>query len=130
MYGPPPNCKKNRFDENSLRKCIRPLVENVLRAHDDDPRLRPERANHVWSYDFVKGITHDGQALRILVLIDEYTRECLVLRVARRLGSMQVIEALVDVMLVRGIPEHLISNRQGTSKWLERVEPELKRTKD
>jgi putative transposase len=48
----------------------------------------------VWSYDFVKGMTHDGRALRILVLIDEYTRECLVLRVARRLGSMQVIEAL------------------------------------
>ena|SRR3974390_1171277 len=67
-------------------------------------RLRPERANHVWSYDFVKGRTHDGRALRILVLIDEYTRECLALRVARRLGSMQVIESLADVMLVRGIP--------------------------
>ena len=40
-------------------------------------RLRPERANHVWSYDFVKAMTHDGRALRILVLIDEYTRECL-----------------------------------------------------
>ena len=67
-------------------------------------RLRPERANQVWSYDFVKGMTHDGRALRILVLIDEYTRECLMLRVARRLGSVQVIEALADVMLVRGIP--------------------------
>ena len=60
-------------------------------------RLRSERANHVWSYDFVKAMTHDGRALRILVLIDEYTRECLGLRVARRLGSMQVIEALADV---------------------------------
>ena len=50
-------------------------------------RLRPERANHVWSYDFVKAMTHDGRALRILMLIDEYTRECLALRVARRLGS-------------------------------------------
>ena len=48
-------------------------------------RLRPERANHVWSYDFVKAMTHDGRALRILVVIDEYTRECLALRVARRL---------------------------------------------
>src|SRR5271155_3752936 len=54
-------------------------------------RLRPERANHVWAYDFVKAMTHDGRALRILVVIDEYTRECLVLRVARRLGSLQVI---------------------------------------
>jgi hypothetical protein len=66
-------------------------------------RLRPERANHVWSYDFVKAMTHDGRALRILVVIDEYTRECLALRVARRLGSLQVIETLADVMLVRGI---------------------------
>src|SRR5216117_3166059 len=38
MYGPPPNCKRNRTG-NSLRKCIRPLVENGLRAHDDDPRV-------------------------------------------------------------------------------------------
>jgi len=65
-------------------------------------RLRPERANHVWSYDFVKAMTHDGRALRILVVIDEYTRECLALRTARRLGSLQVIETLADVMLVRG----------------------------
>ena len=73
-------------------------------------RLRPERANHVWSYDFVKAMTHDGRALRILVVIDEYTRECLALRVARRLGSLQVIETLADVMLVRGIPEHIRSD--------------------
>jgi transposase InsO family protein len=76
-------------------------------------RLRPERANHVWSYDFVKAMTHDGRALRILVVIDEYTRECLALRVARRLGSLQVIETLADVMLVRGIPEHIRSDRAG-----------------
>jgi transposase InsO family protein len=42
-------------------------------------RLRPESANHVWSHDFVKAMTHDGRALRILVVIDEYTRECLAL---------------------------------------------------
>ena len=40
-------------------------------------RLRPERANHVWSYDFVSGKTHDGRTLRMLTLMDEYTRECL-----------------------------------------------------
>jgi putative transposase len=62
-------------------------------------RLRPERANHVWSYDFVKAMTHDGRTLRLLVLIDEYSRECLAIRVARRLGSQEVIETLADVML-------------------------------
>jgi putative transposase len=73
-------------------------------------RLRPERANHVWSYDFVSAMTHDGRSLGLLTRIDEYTRECLAIRVARRLGSQEVIEALADVMLVRGIPEYLRSD--------------------
>ena len=73
-------------------------------------RLRPERANHVWSYDFVNARTHDGRLLRILALIDEYTRECLALRVARRLNSQDVIETLSEMMLWRGIPEHIRSD--------------------
>jgi transposase InsO family protein len=62
-------------------------------------RLRPERANHVWSYDFVSTRTQEGRRLRILTLIDEYTRECLALRVARRMGSRDVMETLSDVMV-------------------------------
>jgi len=87
-------------------------------------RLRPERANHVWSYDFVSAMTHDGRALRLLVLIDEYTRECLAIRVARRLGSYEVIETLADVMLWRGIPEYIRSDNgpefvaKELRKWL------------
>ena len=73
-------------------------------------RLRPERANHVWSYDFVSAVTHDGRTLRLLTLIDEYTRECLALRVGRRLNSLDVIETLADVMLTRGLPDHLRSD--------------------
>jgi transposase InsO family protein len=73
-------------------------------------RLRPERANHVWSYDFVSALTHDGRTLRLLVLIDEFTRECLAIRVARRLGSQEVIETLAEVMVRRGIPEYLRSD--------------------
>jgi len=73
-------------------------------------RLRPQRANHVWSYDFVSARTHEGRKLRILSLIDEYTRECLALRVARRLNSRDVIETLSDVMLGRGVPEHIRSD--------------------
>ena len=63
-------------------------------------RLWPERANHGWSYDFVKAMTHDGRSLRRLVLLDEYTRECLAIPVARRLGSGEVIETLADVILL------------------------------
>ena len=73
-------------------------------------RLRPEHANHVWSYDFVSARTHEGRKLRILSLIDEYTRECLALRVARRLNSRDVMETLSDVMLGRGVPQHIRSD--------------------
>jgi putative transposase len=72
-------------------------------------RLRPEHRNHVWSYDFVEAQTHDGRKLRLLTLIDEFTRECLVIRVARQINSFGVIETLADVMLVRGVPEHIRS---------------------
>jgi transposase InsO family protein len=90
-------------------------------------RLRPERAHHVWSYDFVSAMTHDGRTLRLLVLIDEYTRECLAIRVARRLGSYEVIETLADVMVWRGIPEHIRSDNgpefvaKELRKWLGKV---------
>lgn len=90
-------------------------------------RLRPERPNHVWSYDFVRGMTHDGRTLRMLTLIDEYTRECLGIRVARRLGSYEVIETLADVMLLRGVPENIRSDNgpefvaQELRQWLAKL---------
>jgi hypothetical protein len=52
-------------------------------------RLRPERRNHVWSYDFVEARTHDGRSVRLLTLIDEFTRECLAIR-ATRAGPFHV----------------------------------------
>ncbi len=73
-------------------------------------RLRSERPRHVGSYDFVAALTHDGRTLKILTLLDEYTRECLALRVERRLGSNEVIETLAAVMTAHGIPEHLRSD--------------------
>ena len=73
-------------------------------------RLRPERRNHVWSYDFVEAQTHDGRKVRLMTLIDEFTRECLAIRVARRINGLGVLETMADVMLVRGIPEHIRSD--------------------
>ena len=55
-------------------------------------------------------VTHDGRSLRLLVMIDEYTRECLAIRVARRLNSAHVIELLGDCMLEYGVPEHVRSD--------------------
>jgi transposase InsO family protein len=73
-------------------------------------RLRPERPNHVWSYDFVTTWTHGGRPLRLLCIIDEYTREALAIRVERSIGAQVVIETLADVMLMRGVPEHIRSD--------------------
>ena len=55
-------------------------------------RLRSEHPNHVWSYDFVEDRTHQGRKFRRLNVIDEFTRECLAIRVGRRLRSADVID--------------------------------------
>ena len=73
-------------------------------------RLRPQHRNHVWSYDFVEAQTHDGRKLRLMTLIDEFTRECLAIRVARRINSFGVIDTMADVMLAKGVPEHIRSD--------------------
>lgn len=90
-------------------------------------RLRPEHRNHVWSYDFVEAQTHDGRRVRLMTLIDEFTRECLAIRVARRINSLGVIETMADTMIVRGIPEHIRSDNgpemtaKIVRKWLVNV---------
>ena len=87
-------------------------------------RLRPTHPNHVWSYDFVSARTHDGRSVRILNLIDEYTRECLLIRAERRWSSAKVIGALADVMVLKGVPEHIRSDNgpefvaKDLRKWL------------
>lgn len=73
-------------------------------------RLRPEHPNHVWSYDFVSTFTHDGRTVRMLNLIDEYTRECLAIHVRRRINSINVIDVLADAMIEHGIPEYIRSD--------------------
>ena len=70
-------------------------------------RLRPQRPNHVWAYDFVRIRTHDTRAVRLLTVIDEYTRECLTIRADRHIRSSDVIETLAELMARRGVPEHI-----------------------
>lgn len=73
-------------------------------------RLRPERANHVWAYDFVEHRTHDGRKFRMLCVVDEFTREALAIVVKRRLNSSDVLEVLAELMLARGTPSHIRSD--------------------
>ena len=73
-------------------------------------RLRPEYQNHVWSYDFVHHRTDDGRAFRTLNILDEYSRECLAIRVKRKLNSIEVIDALTDLFILRGVPSYIRSD--------------------
>ena len=72
-------------------------------------RLKPARPNHVWSYDFVQDRTADGRVYRTLNIIDEYTREALMIRVDRKLNSTDVLDALTDLFILRG--PHLVAIR-------------------
>jgi transposase InsO family protein len=87
-------------------------------------RLRPEHPGRVWSYDFVKARTSDGRAFRLLTVIDEYTRECLAIDVARRITADDVLERLGEPFVRRGVPGHLRSDNgpefaaRAVRRWL------------
>ncbi|MFC7292845.1 IS3 family transposase [Hirschia litorea] len=91
-------------------------------------RLRPECQGHVWSYDFVQDRTHDGKIYRMLCVIDEFTRECLAIRVERRLNSKIVLEVLADLFVKYGPPDHIRSDNGSEfiatelREWLERLD--------
>ncbi len=73
-------------------------------------RLRAERKDHVWAYDFLYHRTHEGRPFRLLAIVDEYTRECLAIEVERKLDSEKVLEQLGELFVQRGIPEHIRSD--------------------
>jgi putative transposase len=90
-------------------------------------RLRPEHKGHVWSYDFVMTRTSEGRSLRMLNIIDEYSRECLAILVRRQITSQDVIDVLFELFIFRGIPEHIRSDNgpeftaKAVRSWLERL---------
>ncbi len=72
-------------------------------------RLRAEHRNHVWSYDFVEDLTHKGRKYRMLIVVDEFTHECIAIRIERKLKSVDVIDALANLFIARGVLEHVRS---------------------
>jgi putative transposase len=90
-------------------------------------RLRPARKDHVWAYDFVTGRTHDGRAFKMLTIVDEFTRECLAIDVARSLTSDDLLERLCWLMTTRGVPTHVRSDNgpeftaRAVRQWLTHV---------
>ena len=98
------------------RRRVRQVREIVNKA---------EYPNHVWSYDFVEDRTERGGRLRILAIIDEYTRECLSIRIALSIPASMVMEVLEWLFLVRGIPRYIRSDNgpefvaRAVCQWLE-----------
>ena len=90
-------------------------------------RRRAQHKDHVWSYDFVADRIEDGRKIRLLVVIDEFTRECLAIEVARSFTARQVIEVLRYLFAVRGAPQHIRSDNgpefvaKELNKWLKQA---------
>ncbi len=90
-------------------------------------RMRPQFRDHVWSYDFVATRTHDGRPIKMLTVIDEYSRECLAIKVARTLRSQDVLEQLGHLFIYRDLPGFIRSDNgpEFTAKvvrnWLQRL---------
>ena len=90
-------------------------------------RLRPCWRDHVWTYDFVANRTRDGRPLKMLTVVDGYTRECLAIDVGRRADSMSVLERLAALFVERGVPDYIRSDNGSeftarlVRNWLERV---------
>jgi putative transposase len=91
-------------------------------------RLRPLYTDHVWSYDFMADRTRDGRGFRLLTIIDEYSRECLAIDVARKLNSEDVLDRLMQLFITRGLPAHIRSDNgpefvaEKVRGWLQRLE--------
>ena len=90
-------------------------------------RKRPEYRNHVLAYDFVMDRTHNGKRFRMLTIIDEYTRECLAIKVDRKLNSTDVVDVLLDLFVTHGVPDYIRSDNGSeftarlVRQWLKKL---------
>ena len=105
----------------------RPKRRRIGDSSNSCIRHKAEYMNHVWSYDFVFDRTEDGKPIKILTLIDEFTRESLCIHVARSIKSADLIGLLVAVMLERGMPAHIRSDNgpefvaKAVRDWLKSI---------
>jgi len=112
MQVPRKQRKRRRAPGSSMNGCV---------------RYRATHRNHVWSYDFVTDRTEDGRQLKLLVVLDEYTRECLAIEAQRSFTSGDVILTLQYLFAVRGAPEHIRSDNgpefvaRKVQRWLDRA---------
>jgi transposase InsO family protein len=93
-------------------------------------RRRALQKDHVWCWDFVFDHTTSGSTLKWLSIVDEYTRECLCLKVDRSITSEDVIDTLAELFAMRGVPRNIRSDNgpefiaRAIQRWLAQVEVE------
>jgi putative transposase len=113
MQVPRKQHRRRRFPGGSENSCV---------------RRRALHKDHVWSYDFVADRLEDGRQIRLLVVIDEFTRECLAIEVARSFTAQDVVGVLQYLFAIRGVPHHIRSDNgpefvaKTVRRWLERAE--------
>lgn len=87
----------------------------------------PEHVNHIWSYDFVHERTNYRRAFRTLNIIDEFSKEAMMIQVNRKLNSTDVVDALTDLFILRGPPAYMCSDNgpefvaEKVLKWITAV---------
>ena len=90
-------------------------------------RLRPQHRNHVWSWDFVFDRTRDGRALKLMVVMDEFTRRCLTIHTARRIRAREALEVFAELMVCHGVPDYIRSDNgpemvaEELRTWLQHI---------
>ena len=99
----------HRLWQQSALQVPRKRPRRRVAARSDRPRS-PVSRNHVWAYDFVFDACANGQQLKCLTIIDEYTRECLAIDVAGSIRSRRVIDVLARLITVHGAPRYLRSD--------------------
>src|SRR3954454_24927889 len=129
MFNPPPAHGNTDSPANlATRGAEGPQEATQTRTALADGRIvHPAAAHHVWSYDFVEDRTHDRRRFRMLNVIDEFTHECLAIRVARKLKAIDVIDVLSDLFILRGVPGHIRSDNgpeflaKAVQEWISAV---------
>lgn len=94
------------WPEEGLRRPVRTRKRRRVTPQETE-RLRAERPNQVWALDFQFDETTDRRRVKSLHVVDEHTREALAMRVGRTCTSDEVVDVLIDLVAVRGAPEHL-----------------------
>ena len=104
LHVPAKQRRRRRLPGNSENSCI---------------RHKATHRNHVWSYDFLVDRTEDGRQLKLLVVIDEFTRECLAIETGRTFTARDVILTLQYLFAVRGAPSHVTDGAGGLAQSAE-----------